>query len=365
MISKVVSYIVDLIFKILGIIGLISVVFCILACYVAPSSVSIFQFFGLIAPIIILLNVVIALYWVIRMQRFVILSIVSVLLCIIPANKLYNFDFKNKTNTEEKADLKVVSYNVMNFTDKTYRMKNIEILRELATINPNILCFQEFATTGKNTYDKVNSYLYKLYNKRVFYTKKYTRISGLGLAIYSTYPIINSKQIPFEGSNNGAMWADIRIKKDTIRVFNLHLQTTNVNRDDMLMLSDKDIISSMNSDGDMNKIKFISSKVFKNNKIREKQVKLIRKEIEKSPHRVIVCGDFNDTPNSYSYGVLRSGFKDAFMEKGKGYGYTFKEVFSMLRIDFVFTDKSIDVVNYSLGKELYSDHYPVVVGLNL
>src|SRR5699024_7253767 len=93
---------------------------------------------------------------------------------------------------------------------------------------------------------------------------------------------------------------------------------------------------------------------------RSKEVDILAEKIKESPYPVLVCGDFNDPPNSYSYSSVSDGLKDAFLEKGFGVGRTFRKVSPTLRIDYIFTSTSIGIVNFNIMHVDYSDHYPIV-----
>jgi endonuclease/exonuclease/phosphatase family metal-dependent hydrolase len=94
--------------------------------------------------------------------------------------------------------------------------------------------------------------------------------------------------------------------------------------------------------------------------MRAEQAEQLRAHILSSPHPVIVCGDFNDTPNSYTYHHIAAGLTDAFEEKGFGLGTTFGGALPMLRIDYLLTDPGIRVHDCRVVRDTeWSDHYPV------
>lgn len=240
-----------------------------------------------------------------------------------------------------------------------------QTLQEIRDQKIDLLCLQEFSTISKYSFSKINSKLPELKYNRVLYSKQYTKDYGWGIAIYSAYPIVGRKDFRFENSDNGAMYVDVKIKKDTIRVFNLHLQTTTITNDERLLLSDKSLITSLGAQKEVDKVKNIGRKLKNANSIRAKQAETIQQEIEKSPYRVIVCGDFNDTPTSYTYETVKGDLNDSFVKKGRGYGHTFNHFFSLLRIDYVMYSKGLNALDYRTYESKWSDHNPVIVKLEI
>ena len=97
------------------------------------------------------------------------------------------------------------------------------------------------------------------------------------------------------------------------------------------------------------------NKIKEGNKIRIKQIEIIKKNINNSPYDVIVCGDMNDSPYSYAYKRLSNNLKDAFIQSGYGIGTTFKYLIP-LRIDYIFHGENLNSYNFSSLKNKISDH---------
>ena len=179
-----------------------------------------------------------------------------------------------------------------------------------------------------------------------------------GIIIFSKYPIINKKQVSEYPHNYNSIfqYADIVKANDTFRVFNLHLQSLRFTPGNLKYI-DK---PSMKDEADLEKSKSLISKLKNGFLKRQLQAGRIREEMNKSIYPNIVCGDFNDVPNSYSYNIIGKGMKNTFVEKGSGLGRTFSGISPTLRIDNIFVDKRFSVQQFTRVQEKLSDHYPIV-----
>ncbi|MCA6067216.1 endonuclease/exonuclease/phosphatase family protein [Chryseobacterium sp. RG1] len=182
------------------------------------------------------------------------------------------------------------------------------------------------------------------------------------IAFYSKYKIVNRKNL-FEGLENKDITAqceaiDIDIRGKIYRCINVHLESFGIVKD-MVKLNG-------NKSEDEAKTKNILRKLIINFKNHQDQIDLIKKEIEESPYPVFVAGDFNSVPNSYEYYNVLDGLKDVFVEVGRGSGTSFHDFKFPLRIDYMFTSKSIQPVTYKVDHEVQiSDHFPVIATFKL
>jgi endonuclease/exonuclease/phosphatase family metal-dependent hydrolase len=92
---------------------------------------------------------------------------------------------------------------------------------------------------------------------------------------------------------------------------------------------------------------------------RAPQAEMVAEHIRKCRYPVIVCGDFNDTPFSYTYNTVKGNLNDAFIECGNGFGKTYNGIFPSFRIDYILHSGSLVPSGYYTHSESYSDHFPV------
>lgn len=213
-----------------------------------------------------------------------------------------------------------------------------EAVAYIKQLQPDIICFQEAPGDGYYHRDSIwQAFDYVPYQ----YISKRTDHSPV--TIYSRYPIHQVKAVYYKNFWNMSMIADIRINDRYVRVINNHFETTSVN-------AYRGIITAP---GKTLKVRTKAAKdlilKMKNNyRKRADQADSIRIEIERSPYPILVCGDFNDTPASYIYHRIRKHLTDGFRNSGSGYQCTFRHLYKLWRIDYVFYSELLK------GNECYS-----------
>jgi endonuclease/exonuclease/phosphatase family metal-dependent hydrolase len=318
-------------------------------------------FIGLAFPFILLVNIVFIAFWLLVKKKYLLISAIAVLFSFQAISNFIQFNF---TSSSEDS-IKVMSYNVRLF-DLYNWSENIDsrnkIFDQLAGQNADIYCFQEFYYTkqkGKfETRDTMLTFL-KARNYREAYTHKLRGEQYFGLATFTRYAIVNDGEIRFENDdNNVCLFTDVLINKDTVRIYNLHIASIRFSYDDYRFVenidskSESDIIEK----GARNIYQRLSSAFVK----RSVQSKIIIKHIQNSPYPIILCGDFNDSPNSYCYREFSSVLDDSFKESGSGIGKTYIGSFPSFRIDYIFHSDEFRSIDYRTLNEKYSDHHAII-----
>ncbi len=332
---------------------MIATVFTIVALFggnVSPVGNSARAMLVYILPILIFLNILLLVYWIIRRKWFFALVPIITIACCIPyIGTIYQFRFGNGEKTQR--GLKIATYNVAMFNRETSGFMAQDILAEMRRQKVDILCLQEY---NEISGDKKNSNSYKEYFP-------YMAVGREDMVIYSRYPITGKKTILFEDTNNSAMWADIDVKGNDIRVFNVHLQTTGING----TLHQAAKLSSQHHDVTTNKLlDAIYGNYTWGLMFRSGQAITVANEKRESQLPVILCGDFNDVPYSFVYNTMLGDMVDGFKECGKGWMYTFRGK-KAVRIDYIFHDAALKGVEYYKSELTYSDHYPVFMKIRL
>ena len=169
------------------------------------------------------------------------------------------------------------------------------------------------------------------------------------------YPIVNMGEIRFDESRNMTIYTDVIINNDTVRIFNVHLQSYQIDPNKYSIIDSLGV----NQQQDLKEVREMSYKFKKAFQMRAGQVREIKKYIDESPFDVIVCGDFNDTPVSFAYQKIKGDLTDAFVNSGKGLGRTYIGKLPSFRIDNIFHDKNFESYNFQTYDFRLSDHLPI------
>lgn len=322
-----------------------------LAPHISPSTfLWPIAFLGLLYPILILTNLLFMLYWIVTFKRHFWSNIFIIFLGWGHLNALINIESNEKATA---ADFTVMSYNVRLFNVYEWiDNKNVksEIVDFINTEKPDILCLQEFYAPNELPNIQLPYQHIGLQSQ-----KKQWR-----MATYSSFPIINKGTVSIKGErkNNVCIYSDIDTGTDTIRVYNIHLASNWFRPSDYSFMQNptletEELKKNVLSIGERLKNSFAK---------RAEQVGAIKTHIGKSPYPVMLCGDFNDTPNSYAYQQLASGLKDAFVENGVGLGKSYNGKFPSLRIDYILCSPELKLHTFETKEIELSDHYPIVAG---
>lgn len=343
-------------------IALIFLLLSDLSIYISPAKFWIMEFFGLAYFYILIINVIFLIYWLILKKKRALICLL-ILLANYPILKNYlQIDLLKSKNPIPHSSFKIMSFNVKLF-DLYNWTKNLEtndkIFSFIKEESPDIICIQEFFNSkriGLNNLDIIVK-SQKAKNFHIEYTENLRDTDQWGIATFSIYPIINKGKILFnETTNNICIYTDIVKDEDTIRIYNVHFQSNRFHKEDYEFLENVNIKNDEQ--------KFAASKnIIKRLKIgaikRSKQVDMVAEYISRSPHPIIICGDFNDPPSTYAYYKIRKNLKDAFVESGNGIGNTYNGILPSFRIDYILYDKQFKSYLYETIEEDLSDHYPI------
>lgn len=360
-------------FKILNILALLVLLASCLAAYVNPADYWQFAFIGFAFPVVLVMNVFFLILWIIKRDRFGLIPLLAIVLTwpFIQSTFALNFSKSYKEEGVKLMSWNVKSFDLYNWShNRETRKKMLEIFEQE---NPDVICMQEFYTNNltfhnleffRDTLGYPYYYfppsvdLYKLHKSRAPKNTWQTNLLNQqwGVAIFSKFPMGDTGRIDFDNSlTNDGIYADIKLKNKTVRLFNVHFQSIHLGHDDYATLDSLETKQQTNFQG----IKNIMRKMKRAYTKRSMQVNAVAAHLDEFSGPKILCGDFNDVPVSYSYQTAKGELKDAFMEKGNGFGATYAHRLSIFRIDYMLFSPSINIHSYKTIRKQLSDHYPV------
>jgi len=343
--------------------AVIALLLSYLASYLDPSSFWVISFFGLAYPAILLINVILVFYWLIRWPRF---ALISGLAILVGWNVVLNYiGFKENTAImvpkSSASFIRVMTYNVHNFKqfgDKNDAFTKDQILNVIRNEQPDIICFQEFFSRKRGEYN-FKKHILEILKTEQYYFKPSTDngYEAIGMAIFSKFPIIDQGNIQFvkKMNWNEAIWVDLKKGDKIFRVYNVHLQSVSFQPEDYKYLEKV----KQEVDTDIESSKKIGSRLKKAFIKRSNQVKMVKNHADSCTIPYIITGDFNDTPISYTVKTIAKGLNNSFREKGSGFGVTYNGAFPNFQIDYIFTSPEFSVKNYLIIDKKLSDHFPV------
>ena len=304
--------------------------------FVPPKTFSLLSVLSLSVPVLLVVNAVFCLYWLLKVKKQLLLSLIVLLLGYDSISTLYKFSSSEETTD---SSLSVMSYNVRLFNVYDWiSSPNVEksIENFVQNESPDVIAFQEFHPHKNVSFSK--------------YPYKYESLSGkkmkYGQAIFSKYKIVNKGEIKFENTSNKAIYVDVLKEEDTIRIYNVHFQSMQIN-------SDVNHLSEQ-------KTEFLVKRIGDKFEMQQEQAETVLKHQKQCNYKKIILGDFNNTAYSYIYKQFKNeAYSDAFELTGNGFGKTFDFKLFPLRIDFILLSEDLKAIEFKNYSYKYSDHYPI------
>jgi endonuclease/exonuclease/phosphatase family metal-dependent hydrolase len=331
-----------------------------LSAYINPSKFWPAAILGLVYPYLLLANLFFVIFWLYKRRKYALISFVA----IIVGWKYMSANFRISSKTKDTTDgISVMSFNIMmkDLSVAVDRNNNKNLILEyIQSQNTDFACIQEYHCPS-NTDDLFPQTLVQHYDEQNSHIERNEKPFNYGLAIFSKWPLVSKGSIRFDNSANFIIFADFRVNRDTVRVYNAHLQSIRFRPHDFKMIDSLAVLKNSNRLKHASNISFKLKDAFQK---RAMQVNKLMEHIRNSPYPVVVCGDFNDTPVSYTYKRLSSVLDDSFMQKGRGLGYTYTHKIPF-RIDYIMHSEDLKTLWFERGYIKISDHYPVMARLSL
>ena len=305
------------------------------ASFVSPEQGGFWATIALLMPVVLLANLAALVWWLIRRRWVVALMPLAALLLnmgyVSSMIQLPDFNVSDGSH-----DIRIATLNVNGFRQLGPKSITAAAVAEMMRHEQvDVLCLQEFLDDSRFTADSIG----ELFSRRMPYF-----VSEGNGAVASRYPILDCKYVRFPDTSNDYLRADLLVEGDTVRIFSVHLQTSGIAQLRRRFQKDYNREAPVDS---------MLGAVDRNS----------RAETDASPYPVILAGDFNDTPSSYTYREMKGALTDGFRRCGNGYGGTFRYLGGLLRIDYIFYDDTFECVRYYMPSETVSDHKVVIAEL--
>lgn len=327
---------------ILNIILIILTLVSLLASYISPLTFDFPHLISLFLPWFWAADLLFVVFWLCVWDKRWRWSLICLIISIPWMTRFVGFHFKQ---TAQPDQINVITFNSMSIFDKNPIEEYINKWeKELLC---NIFCFQEISESRFIDIQKTLS--------------DYNAFFNHGKLILTKFPMADRGQIRFERSLIGCIWADILVGDQINRIYNMHLQSNQVSREAESIILEVGVQKTRT----LGRMKVMFNNYRNSTRIRVDQAQTLMEHILDSPHPVILCGDLNDTPFSYTYMTFSNHLRDHFKIKGLGIGTTYAGIIPGLKIDYIFADENFNVTEHRILREQPSDHFPVLSRMKL
>lgn len=349
----------------LNVVAVICLVASYLSGFISPEKWWVLAFFGLAYPAFLIINIIFIIFWLITWNRFIFISLVAIAIGYKHLLAIYPIRFSQPDTPSQ--GIKIVSYNVHSLygnqiADNKQETKS-KVTEFFAAQKADIICVQEFFAIGEDFSQTLSKFAksihldyYSFRNYHEYNNKR--KINAI--ATFSRFPIVNSGGLKLPERSHYAIFSDVVMNRDTFRIYNLHLESIRFGKDDYYFYSqltepDEEEIAPI-KEGSIRMVE----KLRKAFAIRSQQVNILAKHIAACPYPVILAGDFNDPPTSYTYHQLTRKLTDSFIESGHGlFKSTYAGKLPSFRIDYILHSGQFKSFSYETFEVYLSDHFPI------
>ena len=320
---------------------------------VHPRNNLIFCYISLALPVLLIICLVMLFYWSIRRKIWFLFPLIAIVANYGYLSAIMQFTLGDGVSPKGNI-LKIMTLNARNFIDDNLDDSANDIKEFLEDESINIVCFQEYRDYVDGRPERISKFFESDF--------PYQAITD-NVATFSKFPIRKRDYLTFRESNNRAQWVDVEVGRNlTVRVINVHMQTTGMNS--ALHQAAKMEEKGMPVNATL-RTEMVTDRMGHEYIRRAEQADIIADIVKETRMPMILCGDFNDTPASYTYKKLKGRLNDGFKTAGEGYMYTYRGIKGFMRIDYILHSESLEGVNYYSPERNWSDHNPVIMEMNL
>jgi endonuclease/exonuclease/phosphatase family metal-dependent hydrolase len=355
---------------------IIGILFLIACCnaFLHPDKWWFISLLAFLFPLFLILLIILLFIWLFIRGRYVIISLLCLLIGWKNIHAFFGFSLASHDFThKDSASIRIMTWNVRSWDEFSTKKigssgHRLPMLELVGKQQADVLCFQEFIEPSDTSKSNIRYVQNQLQFPYYFFSRDHHDRSYKyqnGVIIFSKYPIIATTQKHFSAnstSNSESLIStDIQINGKMLRIFTTHLQSVLFKQKDFRSV---EIIRNA-EDSMLEASRSLAKKLKYALGLRGYQADMVRGQLDASPYPLVICGDFNDVPNSYTYFHIRGKLQDAFIAKGFGIGRSYIHISPTLRIDYILPSKEFSVIQTMKLASPYSDHHAVITDLRL
>ena len=315
---------------------------------------------GLLFPLFLLANLGFLAFWLFFKRRMALIPIAAYAAAFAPI-RVY-LPINHRADPPE-GSIKVLSYNVRGYASSPEHGNAVgEIVDYIRNSGADIVCLQEDLQGGRDVKARLDS---AFAHSDTTHIMDGTRLANT-LGIYTRYPILRKERIRYPAKGNGSVAYYLKVGGDTVLVVNNHFESTGLSPDDRAKY--KEILKGeVAQDTAREESKRLLHKLGDAAARRAPQADSVRKYVaEHSRYPTILCGDFNDSPISYTRRVLAEELTDCYVATGRGIGLSYNQKGFFVRIDNMMCSGSFEPYKCTVDDKIAaSDHYPIYCWLKM
>jgi endonuclease/exonuclease/phosphatase family metal-dependent hydrolase len=349
----------------------------LLACCSAFLHPDKWWFISLLAflfPLFLVLLLIFIFFWLFVSARYVLISLLCLLVGWQNIHAFFGFSVaKHDFTHKDSASIRIMTWNVQRWDEFSTKKigasgHRLPMLELVGKQDADILCFQEFYEPADSSKSNIRYIRRQLHFPFFLFSRDYHNHSlkyETGVVIFSKYPIVATSQTHYSSDTvqktESLIAADVNVNGKLIRIYTTHLQSVLFKTNDF-----RNVEIIRNADDSMLMASRSLAKKLKNALgLRGYQADLVRRILDSSPYPLVICGDFNDVPNSYTYFHIRGNLQDAFITKCFGIGRSYIHISPTLRIDYILPSREFVVIQTMKLSSPFSDHHAVLTDLQL
>lgn len=318
-----------------------------------PTRFPLISVCGLAFPAFAVTTVAFLLFWAFLRPRYMVISVIGLLLSI---DLMMDYIPVNTPKEHPEDALKVLSYNILATNPNNVpEGEDNEILDYIISSGADIVCLQEYPPAESTFHEQ-----WKQLHEKYPYSDTLSKDNKNTIAVLSRYPLKDKQRIEFESAGNLAGAFHTTVKGKDITIINCHLETVGLTSDE------KDnfhrIVKGNSSRSEVKtESKLLAHKIADSMAKRAPQARAVAEYIhEHKDENIILCGDFNDHPLSYTHRKIASELTDCYRKAGYLPGYSFSYASMYVRIDNIMCSETFTPYECKVDKSVsLSDHYPI------